>query len=101
MIPNQLESVLQDELQQLFRELRQQVQNPAEAAALQAMVADAALLPVRIARGEDVTALRAALAAEAQNRALAHREMAKAAVAEAWQRVVARLVGRLLVAAVG
>lgn len=99
MKTNQLESVLQDELHQVLGELRAQVQDPAEAAAVQAMVSDAAMLPVRIARGEDVSSLAASLSAEAQNRALAHREMARAAVEKAWQRVIVRIVGGLLSAA--
>lgn len=100
MKTNQLESVLQDELHQLGRELRSQVTDPAEAAAVEAMVTDAAMLPLRIARGEDVTSLAAALSAEAQNRTLAHRELAKATVAKAWQRATLRIVGGLLSAAI-
>lgn len=99
MIQNQVESVVLDELHQVLGELRARVTDPHTAEALVAMATDAAMLPVRVARGENVRSLAAALDAEAKNRALEHREAVRATVARAWERAVARLVGGLLIAA--
>ncbi len=90
---NQVESILLDELHQLLAGARAQVSDPAEAAALVAMATDAAMIPLRAARGEDVTPLVAALRAEALNRALTHRTKAEVLARDAWMRTVTRLVG--------
>lgn len=88
-----------DELHQLLGSLQSQVTDPNDRAELAAMAVDATMLPVRIARGEDVSGLTKSLAAEGKNRALQHRGAVQAAVSQAWQRAVARIVGGLLSAA--
>lgn len=100
MIVNQLESIVMDELHQLLGSLKAQATDPKEAEALAAMAVDAAMLPVRIARGEDVASLERSLSAEGQNRALKHRVAVQETVTAAWQRAVVRLVGGLLATAV-
>jgi translation initiation factor IF-2 len=95
-ITNQVESILQDELRALVGGLQSQVTDPAEMAAVVAMATDAALIPVRAARGEDVAPLVAALRAEALNRAMTHRVRAETLARDAWMRTVTRLVGAAL-----
>lgn len=98
MIPNQIESIVKDELHALLGSLTIEVDNPKTRAELKAMAEDAAMIPVRISRGEDVQPLLLALSAEAQNRALAHRIRVQEAVKEAWERAVARILKVVLAA---
>jgi hypothetical protein len=97
-IPNQIESIVKDELHALLGSLAIEVDNPRTRAALVAMAEDAAMIPVRISRGETVEHLLLALNAEAQNRALAHRIRVQEAVKEAWERAVARILKVVLAA---
>lgn len=97
-VPNQLESIVRDELHVLLAELEREVAEPAVRADIMAMAEDAALIPVRIARGEDVGPLLKALKAEAQNRALSHRIRVQQAVQDAWIRAVARILTAVLAA---
>lgn len=97
-ITNQLESIVKDELHALLGTLAVEVDNAQTRAALVAMAEDAAMIPVRISRGEDVQPLLLALNAEAQNRALAHRVRVQQAVQEAWMRATARVLKVVLAA---
>lgn len=97
-ITNQLESIVRDELHALLGTLAVEVDNAQTRAALVAMAEDAAMIPVRISRGEDVQPLLLALNAEAQNRALAHRVRVQQAVQEAWMRATARILKVVLAA---
>jgi len=100
-MPGPLDGLLDEVKAELDHLLDQQMcdlSNPAERAALVAMAHDAAMLPIRAARGEDVTALTAALSAEAQNRTLTHRVRVQQAVQAAWTRIVTRLLGAALAA---
>lgn len=97
-VPNQLESIVRDELHVLMGQLEQEVDNPIVRAQLMAMAEDAAMIPLRIARGEDVAALLLALKAEAQNRALLHRQRVAQAVQDAWMRAVGRILAAVLAA---
>ena len=58
------------------------------------------MIPVRAARGEDVTSLLAALKAEALNRALRQRILAEELVRDAWMRAITRLIGGALAVAI-
>ena len=91
-VPNQIESIVRDELHTLFAELESEINDPQLRAELMAMAEDAALLPIRIARGENVESLKAALTSEAQNRALHHRIKVQMAVKHAWMSAVARIL---------
>jgi hypothetical protein len=95
-VPNQVESILLDELNALLAGAGAQIGDPAEREAVAAMARDAAMIPLRIARGEDVGPLVAALKAEALNRALSHRARAETLARDAWHRTIARLVGVVL-----
>jgi hypothetical protein len=96
MPTNQVESILLDELHQVVGGLKSQISDPAEMAAVAAMAQDAAMIPMRAARGEDVTPLVAALRAEALNRAMTHRVRAETLARDAWMRTVSRMVGAAL-----
>lgn len=91
-VPNQIESIVRDELHTLFSELEAEIKDPQLLAELMAMAEDAAMLPIRIARGENVDSLTASLMAEAQNRALHHRIKVQMAVKHAWMSAVARIL---------
>lgn len=95
-VPNQVESILRDELHALLAGAGAQIGDPAEIAAVAAMAQDAAMIPLRIARGEDVAPLVAALKAEAMNRAMTHRVRAETLARDAWVRTVTRMVGAAL-----
>lgn len=95
-VPNQVESIVKDELHALLGSLKAEVEDERTKAALVAMAEDAAMMPVRIARGENVESLMKALNAEAQNRVLAHRQKVQQLVQEAWIRAVGRILGFVL-----
>lgn len=84
--------VISEELAKLVDGMRAQFTNPEERIAVAAMAADIAVLPVRMARGEDVAPLVAALKAEAANRALAHRVRAETLAQQTWLAVIARVL---------
>lgn len=87
-----LEQIVRDALRDLGASLEAQVSDPAERAAVAAMAGDLAMIPVRLAYGQDVAELTAALRAEAANRALAHRVRAEIAARDAWVQIVNRLL---------
>ena len=97
-VPNQIESILKDELHALLAGLEGSYDLDTRMA-LASMAEDAALMPVRIARGEDVAPLLRALNAEAQNRLLTQRIRVQVLIEEAWVRTVARILKGVLVAA--
>jgi hypothetical protein len=89
---NQLEDAVRSELRNLQHTLVAEVSDPAERVAIAQMTADLALVPIRMARGEDVASILAALKAESLNRALALRTRAEAAAQQAWIAVVSRIL---------
>lgn len=95
-----LEEIIRDELRKLQQEVAWNVGNPAEQLALAAMATDLALVPVRMARGEDVTAIVAALKAEGANRMLTHRIRVEAAAQRAWLNAIQRIVLGVLTGAI-
>ncbi len=97
-VPNQVESIVKDELHALLGSLQAEITDPQVRADLLAMAEDAALIPVRIARGEDVAPLLAALKAEAKNRALTDRVRVQEAVCDAWMRAITRILATVIAA---
>jgi hypothetical protein len=91
-VPNQIESIVKDELHALLESLKTDVEDPRLRANLLAMAEDAAMLPIRIARGEDVDSIYRSLSAEAQNRAMAHRIKVQEIVRAAWTKALARIL---------
>lgn len=97
-VPNQIESILKDELHALLAGL-EGTYDLQTRMALAGMAEDAALMPVRIARGEDVAPLLRALNAEAQNRILTQRIRVQELIEQAWIRTITRILQGVLVAA--
>jgi hypothetical protein len=97
-VPNQIESILKDELHALLASLKADVQDPILRANLLAMAEDAAMLPIRLARGEDVTSIYRSLSAEAQNRAMTHRIQVQEIVREAWTKALTRILAAVFAA---
>lgn len=97
-VPNQIESILKDELHALLAGLEGSYDRDTRMA-LASMAEDAALMPVRVARGEDVTPLLRALNATAQNRLLTQRIRVQELIEQAWIRTVTRILKGVLVAA--
>jgi hypothetical protein len=91
-VPNQIESIVKDELHALLASLKADVEDPILRANLLAMAEDAAMLPVRLARGEDVSRIYRSLSAEAQNRAMTHRIRVQEIVREAWEKAIKRIL---------
>lgn len=91
-IPNQIESIVKDELHALLASLKADVEDPILRANLLAMAEDAAMLPIRLARGEDVTNIYRSLSAEAQNRAMTHRIKVQEIVRAAWTKALTRIL---------
>lgn len=91
-VPNQVESIVADELHAAIASLKAQVKDPAEIAAIEQMAISASLLPIRIARGEDVGDLVRQLEAEAQNRPQFANLRAKHTVEQAWLNAVGRII---------
>lgn len=96
--PNMVESIVKDELGVLLNRLQADIEDPQVRADLLAMAEDAAMLPVRVARGEDIELLLRSLSAEAQNRALTHRVRVQQAVREAWMRAITRILATVVAA---
>ena len=90
---------LKAELERLRAQLVNEVADPAHRIAIAQMTTDLAMLPVRLARGEDVTALLASLKAEGLNRGLALVTRSQALVLQSWITVLSRILfGALAVA---
>jgi len=98
---NQIEQAVRDELAKLGATIIGDVSDPGQRLAVAQMAADLAMIPTRMARGEDVTSLLAALKAEGLNRDLALRTRAETAAQQAWINVIGRLLAGVLTAAVG
>lgn len=90
------EALLQAEARKVVEAMRSTITDPRRQQLVAEMANDLALLPLRAARGEDVTPLVAALNAEAQNRALELRVLAEVAAQRAWINVLTGIIGRVL-----
>ena len=93
-----MESIVRDELHALMHKLKSEIDDPQVRADLLAMAEDAAMLPVRVAQGQDIEPLLKSLYAEASNRALRHRVLVQVAVREAWQRALTRILSAVVAA---
>jgi len=87
-----IEDIVKDEVNKLTESLNSQITDPVQKAAIIAMTADLAMIPVRMARGEDVSALMASLQAEAAMRGVTNALKAQAAVQQAWINVVTKII---------
>ncbi len=90
------EEIVRQEVHRAVEALHDIAESPEAKAAVAAMAADIALLPMRIARGENTAVLASALRAEALNRSVELRARAQQVAQQAWTQIVWRLVSLAL-----
>lgn len=95
---SQIEDIVKAEAQKLIDALEGEVNDPIERAAVAAMTNDLAMLPIRMARGEDVSLLVQSLKAEAAARGVAVSMRAQAAMQQAWINIVVKVLSATLLA---
>lgn len=88
-----LDDIVKGEIDTLIKTLEGQVTDPAERIAIAAMVNDLALLPVRMAQGQNVEMIMASIQAEAALRGSSFTMRAQLAVQQAWLNIVGKLIG--------
>ncbi len=96
----QLDQLIKDELSNLKSQLDAQISDPQEKIALMQMSNDLALLPIRMARGEDVTIAVNNLKAEMALRGVKHSLKAQTLVQQAWLNIVFKIIGVAVAAAI-
>lgn len=89
---SQAETVLRDELKKLSTSILNNIQDPIHRQQAEAIAVDLAILPLRLARGEDIKPLLAAIKAEAANRTLEVRVEAETAAVRAWISLAQRVI---------
>ena len=87
-----IEDIVKEEVKNLTDSLNSQITDPAQKAAIIAMTNDLAMLPVRMARGEDVSIIMSSLQAEAAMRGVASALKAQAAVQQAWINIITKVI---------
>lgn len=92
------DDIVKEEIEKLKGSLEGQIKDPAQKLAIAAMVQDLAMLPMRMARGEDVSVVVASLKAEAAMRGVATAMQAQAATQQAWFNILTRVIGAALLA---
>lgn len=93
-----IDDIVKDEVGKMVIDLNHQISDPVQKAAIVAMTADLAMIPIRLARGEDVTNLLASLKAEAAIRGVTASLKAQATVQQAWMNIILRIVTTALTA---
>ena len=96
-----LSKLIKDELDTLVGKLEGQITDPAQKQAIINMTRDLAMVPIFLARGEDVSLILDNLKAEAALRGLTLSLKAQAAVQQAWINVLSKIVMGALVGAIG
>lgn len=94
-----IEDIVKEEVNNLTKQINSQINDPAQKAAVVAMINDLAMLPIKMARGEDVEVITASLKAEAAMRGVASALKAQAAVQQAWINIVTKVIVAALGAA--
>lgn len=87
-----IEDIVKEEAQKLIVSLESQVSDPVQKAAIAAMTNDLAMIPIRMARGEDVSLLLQSLQAEAAVRGVGATLKAQAAMQQAWINVITKVI---------
>lgn len=90
-------SIVKEEIDKMVSSLQGQISDPAEKQSLALMAIDLANLPIRMARGEDVSLLLDSLKAEAMLRGVRTSLKAQAAVQQAWTNILIRIVTTALI----
>jgi len=91
-----IEGVVKSEFDEAVKLLSARVSDENTVRELAAMANDAAMLPLRAARGEDITALSASLTAEALNRTVEERTQVLVIAQMAWTRAIGRILEALV-----
>lgn len=91
-----IEDIAREEAAMLIATLATQITNPNELAAVSQMTSDMAMIPIRMAKGEDVALLIESLRAEAEMRGVATSLRAKTALQQVWANVILRILTTVL-----
>lgn len=86
------EDIVKEEVSKLTDAINSQITDPAQKAAIVAMTTDLAMLPIRMARGEDVEVQMAVLKAEAAMRGVTSALKAQKAVQDAWMNIITKVI---------
>lgn len=90
--PSKIEIIIKEEVDKLVASLDSQISDPAQKADIAQMTIDLASIPIRMARGEDVSLLLDSLKAEALMRGVRNSFKAQAAAQQAWMNIILRIV---------
>lgn len=93
-----IKGIVKDEVSKLITSLEGEIKDPATRLAIARMTNDMAMLPIRIAQGEDVSILFASLQAEAAMRGVAASMKAQAMVQQAWINILTKVISIALAA---
>lgn len=88
-----IEEVLKEEIANAKALIANQITDPVQKQAVLAMTQDLAMMPIRMAKGEDVSFLMDSLKAEAALRALSISFKSQAIVQQIWMNVVTKIIG--------
>jgi len=94
-----IKDVVKSEVSDFLKTMDGQIHDPAERAALARMANDLALLPIRMAAGEDVTILAKSIKAETLLRGDAFSLKTQAAAQKVWMNVLTKVLGAIIAGA--
>ena len=93
-----LETIVKEETEKLIATLNGQIDDPAQRLAIAQMTTDLAMLPIRMARGEDTRLVFQSLQAEAAMRGVSASFKAQEAVQQAWMNIILKIIATALTA---
>jgi hypothetical protein len=88
---DKFEDILKEEVGKAIASIEGQISDPVQKQAIVRMTQQLALLPARMARGDDVTAVFASLQAEAALRGVSASMKAQKAFQDAWMNILFRV----------
>lgn len=91
-----IEEIVREEANKLILNLQGQIDDPALKAAIAQMTTDLAMIPIRMARGEDTTLVFQSLQAEAAMRGVSVSLKAQEAVQQAWMNIILKIIATAL-----
>jgi len=94
-----IEDIVKAEADALIAKLEGTIEDPEQKAAVAQMTADLAMIPIRMARGEDTTLAFQSLQAEAALRGMSASLQAQKAVQEAWMNIIIKVIATALTTA--
>jgi hypothetical protein len=93
-----IEDLVKEEATKLISALKGQIDDPVQKAAIMRMTTDLAMVPIRMARGEDMTRLFRSLQAEAALRGVSASLKAQSIVQDAWMNIIVKILTTALAA---